>query len=358
MIILWFRQLRNKFGEHEPVHRMVRVLSYIVLIAIGFVIFFKFTEGASWQESAWQMWQTATTVGYGNAPAETLGGRIVTVLAGTLGIAFVGVAISGAFDVKNYFRERKRVGMAPNNTSDGYVLINWPGKENFRVLVEQLRAVEPEVGICVVDDRIEELPPAVQAEFSNLHFVRGSALNRETWEQAGIPDSKAVIVFPLDRASADSDGTTKTIINLLSGYCGENTRLMYVLVDPSNKWMFEGENATDVWQNMEMLTVVQECHDRFSAAILERMLSNTEGANPRTVQPRKVVGWTWGEFYNALRNTAERAQVRISPLALVHDGVGETCPDWHQRIEEGDTLALVAYPGFDWEEFEQQMEKT
>jgi hypothetical protein len=357
MVILWFRQLRDKFGQHEPVRRMAHVLCYILLVAVGFTIFFKVTERASWQESVWQMWQTATTVGYGNAPAETLGGRIVTILAGTLGIAFVGVAISGAFDVRNYFRERRRLGMAQNAASDGYVLINWPGKENFRVLVEQLRAAEPDVGICVIDDRIDELPGEVEAEFSDLHFVRGSALNRQTWEQAGIRNNKAVIVFPLDRSSADSDGTTKTIISLLSGYCGEEPRLMYVLVDPGNKWMFEGEEATDVWQNLEMLTVVQECHDRFSAAVLARMLSNTEGANPRTVQPHKVTGWTWGEFYDALHATSRRTGVRVAPLALVHEDVGETCPDWDQSIEEGDTLALIAYPGFDWEKFENQMEK-
>ena len=355
MVIIWLRQLRSKLGRHQPVHRMVRVLLYIAFIGLIFTVLFRITEDVSWEESAWQMWQTATTVGYGNRPATTVMGRVTTVVAGTLGIAFVGVAISGAFDVKNYFKERKRLGMSESKARDGYVVINWPGKQNFHVLAQQLRAVEPGVGICVVDDRLEELPPELTAEYSDLHFVRGSALNRNTWEQASIKDSRAVIVFPLDATSADSDGTTKTIVSLLSGYCGKTTRIMYVLVDSENKWMFKGENATDVWQNLEMLTVVQECHDPFSASIMARMLTNTEGANPATVRPEKVVGWTWGEFCDGLRAAARESNVRIAPLALIHDGVGETCPDWDQRIEENDLLSLLVYPGFEWADFEKSI---
>jgi hypothetical protein len=336
---------------------MVKVLLWILLIFLVFTALFTVSEGTGWEESLWQAWQTATTVGYGNRPAETMAGRIFTMVAGTLGIAFVGVAISGAFDIREYFRERRRLGMAENKDSDGYVIIHWPGEEAFRVFMQQLMVVEEASGVCVIDDGLEELPAPIASEFENVHFVRGSALSRPTWEQAGIERARGVVVFPEDPQSQDSDGTTKTIVNLLAGHCGPRTRLMYILVNPQNRWMFDEEPAAEIWQNLEILALVQECQDPYSASVIARMLSNSEGANPETVCAGAAAGWTWEEFCDRLRCAARRLELRVSPLALIREGVAETCPEWDCRIEENDLLSVNAYPGFDWEKLQKALKK-
>ena len=357
LVVVWFQQWHSAVKEHPPVRSMVKVLLWILLIFVAFTALFRVSEGTGWEESLWQAWQTATTVGYGNRPAETTTGRIFTMVAGTLGIAFVGVAISGAFDIREYFRERRRLGMAKNKESNGYVIIQWPGEEAFGVFMEQLTVVEGAIGVCVVDDRMDALPESISSEYEKVHFVRGSALSRRTWEQAAIDQSKGVVIFPEDPQSQDSDGTTKTIINLLSDHCGPDTRLMYILVNPENRWMFADEPATEIWQELEILALVQECQDPYSASVIARMLSNSEGANPETVCAGAAAGWTWEEFCDRLRCAARRLDLRVSPLALIREGVAETCPEWDCRIEENDLLSVNAYPGFDWEKLQKALKK-
>ncbi len=361
MIFVLLRRFQQKLKRHENLRSLVKHLIWVGIVGVLFVILFKFAESTSWDEAFWQMWQTTTTVGYGNAPAETIWGRIVTIIAGTMGIALLGVVISGAFELKQYLAELRRYGMKENPFKDGYVIINFPGAENFRILVREIRSIEPDVGICVVDSKLEELPPLIGAEMQKIHFVRGNALNKNTCKMANLTENKAVLIFPLDPHAPDSDGTTLAITNLVAHHTSEKTRIIPMLVSPENEELFQTtgtRNLSVVWKNMDILALVQECQDEYSAEIIADLLANSKGANPRTVKPTAIVGWTWAEFMGKCIAVGGNGGDRVNPFAIVKpDGNCDSCPDFNYKIQQGDRLSVIAYPGFEWASFEAKLTK-
>ena len=122
---------------------------------------------------------------------------------------------------------------------------------------------------------------------------------------------------------------------------------MYILVDQKNGWMFD-KRAIPVLQDLEILAIVQECQDSGTALMIERLLQNTMGANPKSVIPKKIIGQTWQEFQLAMAN----AKLRANPLALIREGVPESCPEPETVIQDGDTVLIAAYDDFDWAEIE------
>ena len=355
MIILRFfpLRIRNKIQEHLPIKWLVSLALWLAAILIGFIIVFKCVEKVSWEESVWQIWQTATTVGYGNKPAETSAGRWATMFFGLVSIAFLGTGISAAFDVKAYLRDRRRYGLMDNPVKTGYVIFNFPGPDVFRLFTQEIRSVEKNVGICIVDGRLEELPPTI-AMLQNIQFVKGDILSKETYKRASLTNNKAVIIFPADPKSPDSDGTTKTVVDLVLRFVDDQTRVIYLLVKAENAWMFDNR-ATGVWQSLETLAVVQECQDPQSANIIQKLLKNTEGANPQTVRPSRIVGWTWQKLLIKSIETAAKMGISVNPFALIHKGETNTCPGFDCEIKEGDLISIITRNGFDWEEFEKKL---
>lgn len=364
MLVSIFRSISKYVKHQDSVGTTIKYLGWFFLVSVIFVVLFKVIEDVSWDESIWQMWQTATTVGYGNEPAETVAGRILTMIAGTMGIALVGVLISGAFEIKQHFEDLRRYGMNANPFKDGYVLINFPGAENFRVLANEIRTAEPDVGICIVDGIIEEIPTSIVAEIANLHFIKGHALSRQTCEMARVKDNKAVLIFPLDKNTSDSDGTTLAIYSLISKQVTNKTRIIPMLVSAANEELFkdfygEGKIVGTVWQNLDLLALVQECQDPHSAEIICQLLANTKGANPETVIPNRIAGWTWLDLVYKSAKLGRNKGVRINPFAIVHeDGSTETCPDPDYVLKKTDNLSVIAFPGFDWDKYEEKLSKV
>ncbi|MCK5804684.1 MAG: two pore domain potassium channel family protein [Lentisphaeria bacterium] len=359
MILFLLRNLRRGMREHDAGRSLGRHLLWLVVLSIGFAVTFKILEQTSWNEAFWQAWQTNTTVGYGNAPAATALGRLAVGVFGTFGIALVGICISGAFDLKQAIQDMRRYGMQQNPHRDGYVVFNFPGVSAFRMLVREIRTVQPGVGICVVDSRLDELPESVVAELGNLHFVRGDALDPKTYERAGIKNNRTILIFPLDSGTPDSDGATLTLVNILFGIVDAGTRIIPTLVNPENEKLFDsvtsrstGASVCPVWQNIDVLAVVQECQDEHSAELVAQLLANTQGANPRTLAPGPCVGMTWESFNAALAQTSRARGESTNAFGLIHaNGEVDVCPASDTVIVETDKLSIIAFPDFDWEVF-------
>ena len=132
-----------------------------------------------------------------------------------------------------------------------------------------------------------------------------------------------------------------------------------MLVSARNGWMFDGLASTAIMENLEVLALVQECQDTHSAPIVQRLLLNTEGANPDTVTPTRTVGWTWSDFVVAAMRASGETGVRVNPLALVkadEEPIVAPAPD--EVIASGDSVSMSAFPGFDWGRFEAAMVKS
>ena len=208
--------------------------------------------------------------------------------------------------------------------------------------------------VIVAEHTLDELPAGVANE-PYVHFVRGSILDRGTYERSRLRDNRVVIVFPMESSVPESDGSTRTVVDLVLRYVGDETRILHVLVSSENAWMFEEMESTAVMESLEVLALVQECQDTHSALIVQRLLLNTEGGNPNTVFPHKVLGWSWADFTRYCMEAATQSGIVANPLAIVKPGGPLVCPAPSELIQEGDEVSVIALPGFDWDAFETLM---
>ena len=70
---------------------LLNAIGYLLLSLILFTVSFKFTEDATWLDSIWLSYVSATTLGYGDIYALTTAGRVCTVIFGTFGLVMLGM---------------------------------------------------------------------------------------------------------------------------------------------------------------------------------------------------------------------------------------------------------------------------
>jgi len=354
MFIRWLLiKIRRKDDFPQAIITLLEFCAYFIIVSIFFTIGLKFSENMSWNEALWQVWQTSTTIGYGNQPASTIIGRNITMIFGLIAVAILGAVISSSVDLKLLLAEQRRLGMLKNPHKNGYVIFNYPG-ENMCLFIQEIISKEPNVGICIVDSRLEHLPPSITSLYKNIHFIKGYSHEKSTYERAAIKENKKVVIFPIDVNSPESDLATSRLVDLVLRFVGEKTSVIYHLIDPQNKWMFHN-NAVAILQNLEILAAVQECQDTHSSTIIQNILMNTEGANTQTVQPKMIIGHTWGGFVIKSINVSKKLNIPFNPLALIHKNEVDACPNFSKVIDQETQLSIIAHNNFDWNAFEKEL---
>jgi voltage-gated potassium channel len=305
----------------------------VLLVVASSVLYFVETDAQpdvfkNIPTSMWWGMSTLTTVGYGDIVPITVWGKALAMLISLIGIAMfalpVGILGAGFVEEREEVETRRRTGQMDNPHTNGYVLFNYPGSASFEAFIEEIRHIENDVPICIVDDTLDELPQSA-TNHTNVHFIRGSTLDRGIYDRARLRDNNVVIVFPTEPSVPESDGTTRTVVDLVSKYVGDETRILHVLVSTDNAWMFDDINSAAVMEYLQVLALVQECQDMHSSVIVQHLLLNTAGGNPHTVSPHGTVGWSWAEFSRYCMEAAEQTGNRVNPLAMVKpDGPLET----------------------------------
>lgn len=356
MILLFLpRRMQSRLKQNRTLLWLIELIVTVIAACAAFAVGFKYTENVSLEEAVWQVWQTVTTVGYGNRPAQTTAGRWVTMGFGLLGIALLGTTIGAVFAWRDEIKTRRRLGLMSNPASRGYVFFHFPGESKLLAIISQLRATEEETPICLVSNIIEELPASV-ACLRNIHFVKGSMLNRMTYERANLSQSKVVVVFPRQSGVDESDAITKVVVDLASQFVGPQTHMIHFLVNPDNAWMFKECRSHVILEYMEVYALVQECQDKGTASLVQRLLLNNAGVNPETVVPRKIVGWTWQELQLHTMQASRNIKVPVSLFALIRGETPDPCPAYDEVIQSGDLISLITHSHLDWDSFETQLE--
>lgn len=342
----------------KTLYFLLKAIFILLMLWSALTVFTKYFENISWNEALWQTWQTATTVGYGNKPPETVFGRIATAIFGTLNIFMLGVLFGKASEFRQEQRDRRRYGYMENKKPNSYVIINFPDEYRLITFIKEVRAVDPNSHFCIIDNNITEIPPSIEV-FGDIHFIRGSLLKKETFKQANIDKSKVIVVFPSDFNDPDSDGKTITVINLLENLVTPKTTIMHVLIDPDNAWLFEHSRSIQVLEQLEILALVQECSDPYSSAIIEHILRNTKD-NTKTVIPKKIIGWTWSDFTKKVAdfNNGNPDQ-NINPIGIIRktDKTIEIFanPSNSLIIKKDDLINVIASNQLDWSEYEKNL---
>lgn len=349
-----FVRIRKLLKDLPTLRTFYKTLGALVVIATLHTIFFKITESVGWEEAIWQTWQTFTTVGYGNAPANTSGGRWTTMFWGTLGIALLPLIISGVIENKLEKINRRKFGVNDNPIRNGIVVFNFSSADQIRGLILQIQHVRKDMGFCIIDEKLDELPPSV-ASLKNVEFLKGECLRESTYKRANLDKNNTTIIFPKEPGQSSSDGLTRLIIDQVSKFMNRKGRIIYLVVDSENDHLFEDCPGVSVYEAFEIYAIAQEITDPFSSELIEKLLLNTYGANPKTLTPTKIIGWNWMEFQLNTIQLGAKQGIAVNPLGLIKDSKTYSCPAWDTKIETGDLISMIGYDDFDWKKFEKDL---
>lgn len=358
MLLLLFRtRLRERALQQDSLRRLLLRLELLILAVVGMALSYALAENASITDSLWLTWQTVTTVGYGDVPPKTAWGRTGVMGFGLAAILLLPFIVSSAVEYREDMRTRRRLGMENNPFTNGYVFINMRNPDHILTFVRQLRFVEKNAPICIIDSKMTQLPEEASS-LANIHFVQGSLLDYSTYERAGVTANKAVIIFPTDPSDSASDATTKVVAEMILEIVPESTRVIHFLVDPDNERLLSSCRSVSIYTGLEIFAAIQECTDPGSAEVIETLLSNTHGANPNTYTPRHIVGWTWGDLLTLSAAASQAVNAPVNPFALIKKGCHpEACPPMAAVIEAGDTISLIAHSNFNYPHFEEALIK-
>ena len=92
-------------------------------------------------------------------------------------------------------------------------------------------------------------------------------------------------------------------------------------MSPENKDLFDHCDVTLISIDFETEVLVQETHDPGTAEMIARILSNSDGANPHTVDvPAGFSGVTYWQFETCCNNYAHSSGETVNVLALMRNG--------------------------------------
>ena len=351
LLLLLSRRLRDRAGDVPSLGKFLMRLEILILDLIGMGLFYGLSEHAPFNDCVWMVWQTITTVGYGDIPPKSLIGRYGIMITGLIAILLITYVVSALVDYREALSQRRRMGMDTNEDKGSTLLVCCRDEEEIDIFIRELRCVKPGASVCIVDDQMKELPARVAHLVPKVNFVRGSIISPETYARAGIAASAQVVIFPHQPGVDASDATSQTMVSLAERMA-PHVPIIHFLVNSANEALFEGLRSIGVSKNLPILAAIQECQDPYSAHIFETLMSNTHGANPTTFYPEQIVGWTWGQFVETALQVSRTLKIPVNPLALIQSGKSEPCPDLDCVIEQGNSLSLIVHRGFDYGSFE------
>lgn len=198
---------------------LLLLLALVSLNVAGMMYF----EQLSVEDSIWLTVTTMTTVGYGDFSAETVGGRITTiVLLYVFGIFMLAQIAGEWIDLRADRRERKRRGLWKWNMKNHILIINTPdvdGDRYLSLLVEQIlgsRSLADHPIQIFSSSYADGLPDDLNQKGVVLHS--GAPEGRGQLSAVNVEAAAYIVVLAVDSTDYRSDSITLDILDRLNQY--------------------------------------------------------------------------------------------------------------------------------------------
>ena len=258
---------------------MLTMLAVLMTSVVGNALTFFFFEGPvqpdlTIGDSFWYSIISITTIGYGDFSASTFGSRIGTVIFIILVglVAFTttaGMLVDWILDL----RMREQTGMATVQTKGHLLIIHFPNETRVRHIVEEFVSDNghKKDDIVVVTDRIQTLP----FSHPNVSFVRGSPLEKETYQRAQLNKASQVIILSTNYDDPNSDSVVASVASVIH-HLSPQVRVVAECLSLNHELLFSNLEDVSLVYTVHMANnlLIQESQDPGVTILTHAMTSN------------------------------------------------------------------------------------
>jgi len=335
--------------QEKQIRKIIWALSIVIIcIILNSTCFYYFEKEQNPDltifDAFWLSFTTITTVGYGDLSASTIQGRLATMLLlYAVGLAIFPYVISQIIDIAIERGERRRRGLIDleNSIKNHIVIVNFPDEQKVQAIIEQL-TVDPSTAKCpivIISQEIDMLP----FEQQDVHFVRGSPIEKETFIKANVKEAQAAIILTLGIEKGISDAMAVASVSLIVEL---NPQIKTVAECTSIKHsdLFRSCRCDAIipTEDIGAKLVVQEVQDPGVAPMVAELLSNLEGSQLYS-EITDLAGYSFGNVQTALIEM----KARIIPIALIKNERKLINPLPDTILEENDRLVVISHERHD-----------
>ncbi|MEM6291820.1 MAG: ion channel [Myxococcota bacterium] len=323
----------------------LKVVGFVALFwtfgSVGFYLFESpHNPDLTLADALWWSVVTMTTVGYGDYAPVTVGGRFL--IAFPAMIAGGGVLAYGLSVITTYLIEEKTKelrGMNDYNFRGHIVLINYPGEAKVVEMVDELRhdAHLDDREFVLLTDQLEELPETLAR--LHVHFVKGSPINEEALDRAGLAKAADVILFARSERDENSDSFNLGVLVALQSI---NTELTIVVecVSPLHKDLMLKAGASTAICVTELTTqLLAQAREGLQIQQLFNDLASNRTPQQVDAVPLELTGGGTLRFSDL---AGELANENVMLIGLRRGGEQNINPGADFALKDGDDLFVIS----------------
>ncbi len=328
----WRRTIETWFSNSQYAKPILVLAGIIGIGTFGLTYF----ESVSPANALWWTVVTISTVGYGDITPQTLGGRVVGVVAMLCGIGLLGTISAMLASTMVSANWRRTHGMESLTFKHHFIICGWNFKA--REMIHELQADQgaDHTPVVLIAD-VPELP----VEAADVAFVRGE-VTPETMQQANMGAARAVVILSDEHVDAFSRDARSILTTLTIKNAYPHLYTCVELADVNNRTHCQLAGADEIVVSGALTShlLVLAALDPGVTTVVSELLSRHVGTHELYLTPMttEFVGRT---FLDALSHLKETDDCLV--LGVQHaDGSNRLNPPPDYVLQAEDQLFVVA----------------